>query len=82
MTDEGPEAPLPPERAPETPEERAARLKLRRRSMDFFAALFGTFLLGWAASFVGTEQQIEWLYFTGLALVGLPLLILMAWLGH
>lgn len=48
---------------------------------DFFAALAGTFLLGWAASFIGSMQELEWLYWAGLALVGLPLVVLMLWLG-
>ena len=54
----------------------------RKRHAEFFAALFVTFLFGWGASYVGSTRELDWLYFTGLSLVGLPLLILMAWLGH
>lgn len=53
-----------------------------KRHAEFFGALSAVFLFGWAASYVGSDRGIEWLYFVGLALVGLPLLILMAWLGH
>lgn len=53
-----------------------------KRHAEFFGALMVTFLFGWVASYIGGHRDIEWLYFTGLALVALPLLILMAWLGH
>lgn len=54
----------------------------RKRHAEFFGALTVTFLFGWAASYLGSQRELEWLYFSGLALVALPLLILMAWLGH
>ena len=47
---------------------------------DFIAILAGTFLFGWGASFVGSRNDIEWLYWVGLGLVGLPLVVLIAWL--
>ena len=49
---------------------------------DLFVVLAGTFLFGWAAAFVGSMQEIEWLYWSGTALVGLPLVVLVIWLGR
>jgi hypothetical protein len=47
---------------------------------DIVAALAGTFLFGWGAAFVGSRQDVDWLYWMGLGLVGLPLVLLMIWL--
>ena len=52
------------------------------KSQDFFAVLAGTFLFGWGAAFVGSAQNLEWLYWVGIAFVGLPLVALMLWLGR
>jgi len=53
----------------------------RKRRMDFFAALGGMFVFGWGAAYLGSQNEIEWLYFVGLGFVSLPLLLLMLWLG-
>ena len=77
MSDEEPRA---PDRAVAPP---AAQPKAKRtRHAEFFAGLFAVFVFGWAASYIGSARGIDWLYFTGLTFVGLPLLVLMAWLGH
>ena len=49
---------------------------------DFFAVLGGTFLFGWGAALVGSMRDVEWLYWVGVAFVGLPLVVLMLWLGR
>lgn len=38
------------------------------------------FLLSWVFAYVGANTQLEWLYFAGLAGVGLSMLWLMVWL--
>jgi hypothetical protein len=38
------------------------------------------FLLSWVLAYVGSNLQLEWLYFTGLTGVGVSMLGLMVWL--
>ena len=86
MSDEAPRAPEPAAAptAAQTPAQTAAPKPTpkRARHAEFFGALFAVFVFGWAASYLGSARGIDWLYFTGLTFVGLPLLVLMAWLGH
>lgn len=40
------------------------------------------FMLSWAIAFIGSQRDIEWLYFAGLGGVTLSMLGLMVWLIH
>jgi hypothetical protein len=40
------------------------------------------FILSWALAYLGSERQLEWVYYTGLGGVTVSLLVLLVWLIH
>jgi hypothetical protein len=67
------EASSPPPPAPPEPPPLEGLL----RAFKFF--LF-PFLFSWVLAYVGSNRNLEWVYFTGLAGVGVSMLGLMVWL--
>ena len=48
--------------------------------MRAFKIFLVPFLLSWALAYIGSNRDLEWLYFTGLGGVGVSMLGLMVWL--
>ncbi|HMI90631.1 MAG TPA: hypothetical protein VK509_04670 [Polyangiales bacterium] len=40
------------------------------------------FLFSWVLAYIGSNRELEWIYFTGLTGVGVSMLGLMVWLIH
>jgi hypothetical protein len=38
------------------------------------------FIISWALAWIGSESQLDWMYYTGLGGVGASMLFLMVWL--
>jgi hypothetical protein len=66
----------PPQSEPPTPPEPSPLEGLLRAFKIFMIP----FLVSWVLAYIGSNRNLEWVYFTGLGGVGISMLGLMVWL--
>jgi hypothetical protein len=78
MSEPPPPEPPPPQ-APKPPEAAAEEHPLAGLLRAFKRFLI-PFLLSWVLAYVGSNLQLDWLYFAGLGGVGVSMLVFLVWL--
>ena len=78
-SEQHPERDQPPQSTPPPSVDDDAPLRGLFRAFRIFLV---PFILSWALAYLGSERQLEWVYYAGLAGVTVSLLVLLVWLIH